>query len=304
MIELSIEKINGLNCAFRILKDFHESYNLSGFFIQPHIMHINSIASGTYASIEGKTHSHRAFEFSTVLSGKMRYEIGESLASIDTGQSIIIPPDSPHWWVAVEDSVIFSFMLFISCHGDGAREKIARLRTSIEYSRYCVKSCNDVVQPIMDVIKEADAHNPGFDEKIQCLTRIAYIELLRRLLPDYRPEQQALRMPPQRGDVTASVVEQVYFYVQDNLSQPVKLQDISAFLGISVNHLNAVFKKKHGCSIHKFIISQRIKAACSLLRKTDRPLKDIAASVGYEDTNYFCRAFKKHLGMTPSQFRE
>ena len=304
MISLPVDDIDRLNSIFRSLKEFHESFNITGFFIQPHVMHVNTIDRGTFASADGKTHSHRAFEFSMILSGKVQYETGGAPILIEAGQSIVIPPDTPHSWLTVEDSVIFSFMLFISCHGEGARENMTRLKQAIEYCRYCIKSCDGIIQPVMDIINEADNTKSGFDEKIQCLTRIVYIELFRRLLPDHRPERQTWRQPPRRGDITASVVEQVYFYVQDNLAQPVKLQDISSFLGISVNHLNAVFKKHHGCSIHKYIISRRIEKACSLLQKTDRPLKDIAAAVGYEDTNYFCRIFKKHNGVTPSQFRE
>ena len=41
-----------------------------------------------------------------------------------------------------------------------------------------------------------------------------------------------------------------------------------------------------------------------LLRDTSLPVADVAASVGYESSEYFIRAFRKHTGMTPGAYRQ
>ncbi len=234
----------------------------------------------------------------------MIYKVADKESIINSGDAIIIPPDTRHRWIATEDSIIFSLMLFISCHGDGSRENMERLRTAIARSKFKIRKFIEMQNQISTLINEARKLQTGFDEKIQCLTREIYIEIFRKLLPEHHPEQRSLRMPPQRGDISASVVDLVRFYVQDNLSNKIKIQDISSCLGISINHLSRIFKKNYGIPIHNYIVMVRINTSEILLQTTDRPLKDIAASVGYEDVDYFCRIFKKYKGTTPSKFRQ
>lgn len=304
MLAWSDKDISLLNEVFRNLNCFHESFNLLNFFVQPHIMHINNEPPMATSNSEYRLHSHKAFECSMVMTGSMTYTIEDRIIEISAGNAIIIPPGILHYWCATQATTIFSFMLFISCHGDGSRERMNQLNDSITRLNYTIKNFTNMESYLGIIIKETQDQNNGFDEKIQCLTRSIYIEIFRKLLPLQNPTRLALQLPPKRGDISASVVDLVRFYVQDNLSGNIKIQDISSSIGISVNHLNRIFKKNHGDTIHQYIITRRIDNAVNLLHSTDRQIKDIATSVGYEDVDYFCRVFKKNKGITPSQFRK
>lgn len=48
----------------------------------------------------------------------------------------------------------------------------------------------------------------------------------------------------------------------------------------------------------------RVEEACKLLRRTDRKIADIARSVGYTDPELFAEKFRKHMNVTPSQYRK
>jgi AraC family L-rhamnose operon transcriptional activator RhaR len=304
MLAWSDKDISLLNEVFRNLNSFHESFNLLNFFIQPHIMHINNMQSKAISNSAYKLHSHKAFEYSIVIEGSMIYTFEDRVIEVPAGNTVIIPPDVSHYWSATETSTVFSFMLFISCHGDGSREKFNMLKKSINRLDYTIKKSTSMEFNLEMIIKEAQNQKNGFDEKIQCITRSIYIEIFRRLLPPQNTSCRSLQIPPKRGDISASVVDLVRFYVQDNISKNIKIKDVSSSIGISINHLNRIFKKNHGDTIHQYIITRRIDNAANLLQSTDRPVKDIATSVGYEDVDYFCRVFKKNKGITPSQFRK
>lgn len=74
-------------------------------------------------------------------------------------------------------------------------------------------------------------------------------------------------------------------------------------LGVSANHLNRVVKHETGRSAGEWIDVSRLTLTKLLLRQTDMPIIDIAANAGFEDQSYFSRFFKKHTGLTPSEFR-
>lgn len=48
----------------------------------------------------------------------------------------------------------------------------------------------------------------------------------------------------------------------------------------------------------------KIRQACRLLDLTEKPVKTVAIETGYGDPYYFSRAFKKHMGLSPEQYRK
>ena len=65
-----------------------------------------------------------------------------------------------------------------------------------------------------------------------------------------------------------------------------------------------VFKKEVGITINSYIINYRLKEAKSLLLRHDLLIKDIAKMVGFQNSNYFAKVFKKVEGIQPKEYRE
>ncbi len=292
-----------INEEFRSLKYFRESYSLVNFMIQPHLMHINIMPAGTASDPEHRVHSHRTFEFSFVVHGHMKYRLDDKDITVFDNDLIMIPPDTSHFWLAVKESVVFSFMLFVHCHGDGARENMNRLREAIIRNKHIFHDFSEILIGYNEITKEIQQCETGYDERIQCFSRLIYSGIIRKLLPDFQINLRTLRIPPQRGNTDVSIVELIQYYIQDNLSKKIMMRDISAYIGISVNQMCRIFKTQHGISVQQYLTNTRIKYSCNLLVNSDRLLKDIATESGYEDTDYFCRVFRKYRGMTPSQYR-
>ena len=55
--------------------------------------------------------------------------------------------------------------------------------------------------------------------------------------------------------------------------------------------------------IRDSLTAYRIDRAVELLQQTDIPVREIAVRVGYTDANYFTKVFKRHLGVTPTEYR-
>lgn len=65
-----------------------------------------------------------------------------------------------------------------------------------------------------------------------------------------------------------------------------------------------LFKNAMGTSFHHFLNEYRIKIAENLLVETNEKIENITDEVGFKDAKSFCRVFKKHTGISPSQYRK
>ena len=74
-------------------------------------------------------------------------------------------------------------------------------------------------------------------------------------------------------------------------------------LGVTPNHLNRTVKRCTGRSAGDWVDLSRLALAKHLLRRTVMPVIDVAAAAGFDDQSYFSRFFKRHTGLTPTDFR-
>lgn len=80
--------------------------------------------------------------------------------------------------------------------------------------------------------------------------------------------------------------------------------DYARMCYLSVSRFSHLFKEYTGTTPKNYVEQRRIEAAKELLTSTSQSVSDIAFSVGYRDSYYFSRVFKKHVGMSPSAFRK
>ncbi len=93
------------------------------------------------------------------------------------------------------------------------------------------------------------------------------------------------------------------FGPSENYSNPVSIEDIAAFVGISRSQLFRCFQRIAGISPKEYLTRYRIKKACQLLAQTSFSMTAIANSLGFENSLYFSKAFRKVQGVSPSEYR-
>ena len=89
-----------------------------------------------------------------------------------------------------------------------------------------------------------------------------------------------------------------------NLSEPPATLEIAEQLGVSTRQLERVFKKSTGTSPALYFRKLRLDAARQVVLYTDRPLQEIATSVGYGNLQTLVRYYVKRFGVTPQQDRD
>ncbi len=100
------------------------------------------------------------------------------------------------------------------------------------------------------------------------------------------------------------IVERVRNYIEAHYAEDLNLAELSGLVRANEFYLSHAFKKATGYSPKEYILRRRIGKAQCLLIYTTLPLTEISARVGYEDSNYFSRAFKKIIGVSPRLYRQ
>jgi two-component system response regulator YesN len=92
-------------------------------------------------------------------------------------------------------------------------------------------------------------------------------------------------------------------FMADNYNQNLKLSDVAEYVGLSPSYFSTLFREVVGISFRKHLNRIRVEESKRLLLSTQYSLADIAIAMGFPDQSYYCKVFKKIVGLTPGKFR-
>ena len=116
------------------------------------------------------------------------------------------------------------------------------------------------------------------------------------LLPESRPAV--------RGDKPGNTFcTQFSVWLEHHYMRDVSLDQAAEAMGMSAFYFSRFFRTSYNQTFLEYLTAYRIDRAVELLQQTDIPVREIAVRVGYTDANYFTKVFKRHLGVTPTEYR-
>ncbi|MCP3775105.1 response regulator [Paenibacillus sp. MZ04-78.2] len=108
----------------------------------------------------------------------------------------------------------------------------------------------------------------------------------------------------QRQYTYKSLVEQAIDYTKRHYHETdISIQKVCGHLHISAGYFSSIFKKEAKMTFVNYLMHIRMEAAKELLRTTDLKAFEIAERVGYAEPNYFSFSFRKHVGVSPKEYR-
>ena len=107
---------------------------------------------------------------------------------------------------------------------------------------------------------------------------------------------------PGRG---GAMLSRARAYLAQHFSDPnLMLRDVAEYVGMSDSRFSAVFGQQMGMTFTEYLTALRMNKAKEMLNATAMRSSEIARGVGYNDPHYFSYLFRKHTGVTPSEFRK
>lgn len=106
-------------------------------------------------------------------------------------------------------------------------------------------------------------------------------------------------VPSEKVDCVDSAIA----YMQKNIDGNISLDELSRVNNYSTSRFSNLFKQKTGYAPIDYFIQMKMQKACQQIDFSDKSIKDIAYTLGFDDPYYFSRRFRKIIGMSPNKYR-
>ena len=98
-------------------------------------------------------------------------------------------------------------------------------------------------------------------------------------------------------------IRQALRYIADNYDQPLTLTMVAEKIGLSPSYFSTLFHTIVGVSFREHLCRVRVEESKRLLLSSRYSLTDIAMAVGFTDQSYYCKVFRRIMGLPPGRFR-
>lgn len=249
-------------------------------------------------------HWHMELEFVYMESGTMTFWIGEKQFVLSQGDGLFINSKILHRFYSSDGAVIPNFLCMPS---------FIAVQDSLIYNKYILPVISSSLEfqifkrevkwqaKALEIIKQITAVQ---EDKAFC--ELATSSLVQKLWLEIYENAD---MNNEKDKVNAAVSFQARLqimmqYIHENYTHDISLDDIACYAGISKSTVLNLFRKYlHITPIH-YLIHYRLKEAALLLVKTEKKIATISDETGFHNVDYFCRLFKKHYCLTPTQYRK
>jgi AraC-like DNA-binding protein len=299
------------NTSIEILKNLGSG--VKGCYFQSrrvplHIM-ITSFGRSTIYndySFKGRKRGSQEFAvFQITLEGYGALEIDGTKSFIQPGSAMLVHIPGDHHYYLPKNSPYWSFF-YICINGSEALRLIQNIIKESGSIIHLGKN-NSIYERCFKLYSryfKQEIRNPTEedDETALHLSQVAYTIIL-----------DLLKITKYKGLVNKPVqprfIDDARVYIEKSYQKNICIDDIAGAVGLSKSHFSREFQLWRGESPRKHLENYRIRRAATLLysgngNSSDGTIKKIAFECGYQDVNYFCKVFRKRMGMSPAEYRK
>ncbi len=255
-------------------------------------------------------HSHKEDQLLCNLFGEFAYEFNDRpQVLLSAGQCIVIPANTPHRLIKMQDAVGKRVELLLSKPRESDRANsldvvpahvVGALIKSMTANPCRVVPCRrELFTLFTEMYELADRGNSLTDEEVALARVIASMILLK--FP-YQDRSQG-RKSVHEHTVKADVADKILAFIEEHYKERLSVSRLCAYGGYSRSATIGMIREITGKTPGELIAGRRLAEAARLLANTDRTVSDIARECGYTSARYFNYVFRQAHGLTPSSWR-
>ncbi len=152
---------------------------------------------------------------------------------------------------------------------------------------------------VKNIIQEYQVKEEGYFLAIRGAAYQIFIILMRKYMKTIS-RKSAIEFQYRRLEQ----IKPAIIFMENHITEKITLQDLSEVTHLSIIQFSRVFKVVAGLTPMDYLNQLRVQKAVKLLISTNKTIIEVAMDVGFADSNYFSRIFKKYRAVTPREFRE
>ena len=252
-------------------------------------------------SIGCEFHWHKQIEFYYIERGGLQLLCSGEKQWVYSNDIAIVNCYEPHRSLQfLDDTIHYCLQIDLSLLSSGSwdicEEKYVKplINSKVFFSKLIHEDIA-IVSVFRKILKEYKSQEFGYELSIKS----SFMDLFTLLLRNYCIKK-AKDLKLSEHSTELNHIRKITNYISENFNTPITLQLLAQRSCISVPYMCRIFKKYTGSTIVEYINLLRCQKALSLLAG-GYTITDAALSVGFNDSNYFSRTFKKVIGVSPSK---
>lgn len=137
------------------------------------------------------------------------------------------------------------------------------------------------------------------EEWLQLYSTAKLMELIARTFDQYKLQESVPENEIELSEDRIELMAKAKTILENRMSDPPSLSQLSAELGTNENYLKKYFKLCYQTTIHGYLTKIRMQKVRDFLQKGEKPINEISRFLGYHNPAHFSASFKKHFGVTP-----
>lgn len=250
-------------------------------------------------------HFHEEIELLYCKSGSMRIDFLNASATITAGDVLFINERTPHETVTTSDENIIALLQFdirpflserANCKNVHATAFLNERFHAFSLIRSYNPAARELTQYLNRITEELNEQKDAWRDYVKGYIMLTVAALSRSdlLFTAHSAHDAALLMR----------LEPVFSYIDDHFATPVTLEDMAESVHLNRSYLCRLFRQATGSTLSQYVNFVRIYEAEKLLSNTKKSITDICTQVGFSDTVYFDRVFRRMNGCAPTTYRK
>ena len=236
-------------------------------------------------------HWHEHMELVFILKGRCEFVAGGRTFSASRGDLVVVNGSEVHSFTADEPTDYYCLIISPAFFSD------------VESDAICFQNLIPADEYVMQIFDDINTAYLGGEVGGDMMQKSHTYRLVAHLMKNYR----AAEMPKEARDAHNRylvLLDRVKSHIAKNYHRHITTEELAGICFFSIEYFCRFFKRMTGRTALTYVNEYRIEKAAILLLETDEPISNIAASVGFEDLNYFSRVFKRIKKLSPSEYRK
>ena len=223
-----------------------------------------------------------------VRQGIAKLHLQDQVQSLTPGHLYLIPPFTLHSYECDDFYTLYYIHIYENPLDSQLVEQLADINPGRNLKEYDPSNYDNSSTLMQNILLHTK--NPTYT---MMETQGILLQLLSRFMKE----------ATHKYEITDNRIRKTIRYIRKNIDKNITIDELTEICCLSKDHFIRLFKEEIHVTPVQYINQKKIEKAQLLIITDNRPVKDIAYTLSFENVSYFNRLFKRYTGLTPVMYK-